>query len=533
MRLSLLNISNHLKIDVFSDQIEKGKTYNISLDKLRKDLHLTENKIRKYTPYVNAGSISSALFNKVIANKEKVASLQVKQGNIRGKIKELEKERDENIPKGIIKGLEVIALQHVLCKSEISVSVKSDISSKIAAIFEGAKSYQVMYDLRKTIEGSNNGTSVLHKLVYEDVDVPSCHRILIAINKNVQRAYQRNPNQIKFIHMVYSDIDDTIKGSLNDRASHVKGFYPSAMEFIKEFALKNKKNSNNEGLNQEPEVSLTFLSARPKSQSKRWNKTLSRKFPKGTKFYGLYGSSSSFMQGVQYYCLKFLASLGKRVPSKWLKKVIHDISMSKERNTFISFAIDKKQNIDRDLLLRPEVRPLMIGDCGEGDLIFLLVKMMGIPSPIKDDRIPEEYRGTGKWDGKEEEPGNPVNRPLSLAFAHAISSDTEYVVRPDPTNREAYLRDLQTYVFDNYVDNALYCLQQKKLDREAAERVVKVSKEWIKPELSKMEKIFKGLGIANILEITEEQLNRFPPDIKYRLKLIRSIVSFDLYISSL
>lgn len=202
---------------------------------------------------------------------------------VKSAIRYLEKKREEKIPSGVLKGLEVIKLQQELRNSQLHSSAKQMIYQRIAEKFESAASYEEMYDLRETVDGSSVGSSQLHKLVYDDVDVDRCHRIIRAINENVTKAYHANPEQIKFNYMVYSDIDDTIKGSLNDRHSNIDGFYPSALEFYKQLGCADPiPKSTQEGGRQTPistQVKLSFLSARPKAQSPLWNQMMRKQLP--------------------------------------------------------------------------------------------------------------------------------------------------------------------------------------------------------------------------------------------------------------
>ena len=103
----------------------------------------------------------------------------------------------------------------------------------------------------------------------------------------------------------------------------------------------------------------------------------------------------------------------------------------------------------------------------------MLAKNADSPSPIKDDRIPpdtEHELTKGK---------------LALSFSHAISSPMDYgSIRPDPKWREDYLNELGSFVFENYVDNARYCLEKEILTKEEAEKVVKQAEAWLQNEKS-------------------------------------------------
>lgn len=476
---------------------------------------------------------------------------------IRLAIEYLKSLRETHISTGVQKGMEILKLQDRLVKEKLNVEQRNQICDQIASIFESAKSYQVMYELRETIDNLHTGTSQLHKLVYEDVDVKSCHRILKAINENVKTGFKDDPQQIKFTYMIYSDIDDTIKGSLNDRQSSIKGFYPGALEFYKQIGLAKptleKDSSNKELVSKmsktekeadsssrsdrvevsasENQVKMTFLSARPQAASNLWNKKMKGELPVETPFFSLYGSTESILKGVRYYVSKkivdFIANLADRLLGGSMRERVKSVCRSSEANTFIAFALDKRKNIDRDLLLRPEVRPIMVGDCGEGDLIFLLMKNSGVPSPMHDERIPEEYVGEGRWQESESLPGNPTNKPLFLSFAHAFSSPTDYQVRPDPKYQNEYSQ-LNTRIFSNYVDNALYCLEKKVFDRNAADKVVNDAKKWIDQNKKGIDQMLKKEGVSlNEAMNNEKIFNQLSPSLKYRVKLIASIHRYD------
>lgn len=530
-----------------------AEAYIQAISDLERERSIKSGKLNKKVNPVMGGECLSLSSNKISDSGQNVLSMKGQQTEgsnelqiLESAIRDLQERYHSQCSSGVRKGIEIIHFQHALTKGGLSPEEKGAICEKIARIFEGAESYLEMYDLRETIDSLSLGTSSLHKLVYVDVDVDTCHRILKSINQNVQKAYAENPAQIKFKYMIYSDIDDTIKGSLNDRGSAVEGFYPSAMEFYKQFALTNpndklqtEKSAESDAKASEPDfqnVGLTFLSARPKAKSNMWNKKLKGKLPDGTKFFGLYGSTSAFVEGVKHYIIKLIVSLAEKILPEFLRKRVIDICNSSEAQTYISFALDKRQNMDRDLVLRPEVRPIMIGDCGEGDLIFLLMKNSGVPIPLDDERIPEEYRYDEKWNDRanppdQNSPVNPTNRPLFQGFAHAISSPTSYDVRPDPQYRDEYL-SLNTSVFDNYVDNTLYCLQQGIFDLKTADKIVEESRAWIKKNEHAIESMKKKRSIQ-IDRISGTEIEGLPAAVKYRVKLLRSLNAYDEYVRNL
>lgn len=229
--------------------------------------------------------------------------------------------------------------------------------------------------------------------------------------------------------------------------------------------------------------------------------------------------------------IDFISELADLLLKGDSKERVKEICSSLEAKTFISFALDKRQNIDRDLLLRPEVRPIMIGHCGEGDLIFLLMKNSGFPPPLEDERIPAEYAGETRWEGNSDAPGNPANRPLFLGFAHAISSPTDYRVRPDPSGVESHAQ-LKTQVFSNYVDNALYCFKQGVFDRKASDTVVNASRKWLQDHQQEIDRM---LQMSNLTRDSLKQeglaISELPPALQYRIKLLRSVAAYDYYVA--
>ena len=417
---------------------------------------------------------------------------------------------------------EVLHLQKSLSKFWVSERKREEIGQKVAEIFENVSSYEEMCTLRERIEGSHTGTSLLHRLVYRDVNPQASQRILRAINANVNRAYLENPAQIKFSYMVYSDIDDTIKGTLNDLKSGVSGYYPSVFEFY------NEVSQADQDLPTAKKVHLTFLSARPDIVSNFWNLLLRRNLPNEVKFYSLYGSLSAFLNEVKRRIINFVAVIAIKVlPNKLASKIKESREASETRN-FISIALDKRQNIDRDLLLRPEVRPIMVGDCGEGDLIFLLMKNSGVPIPVDDERIPEEYVGEEKWTGSLDTPGNPTHKPLFLGFAHALSSHSGYEgIKLHPDYHEEYLQEFNTLLFSNYVETTLHCVEKGIINKAAADQIVEKAREWKESQMDTINQLLldRNIDLANALQ--EETLKTLPANLRYRLKLIRSIEAYD------
>lgn len=538
-------------------QIQIAKIFDLAIKDLQKQEIGFTNLLQK-KPHHFFWQKMRGVETSHTAKKNKANSIIMhKKREVQLAIQHLKELRQAQILPGVQKGMELLKLQEILAIGNLSPAQRKHVCDEIAARFESTQSYQEMYDLRVTVDHIQAGTSQLHKLVYDDVDVETCHRILKAINENVKQGFKDNPQQIKFNYMIYSDIDDTIKGSLNDRQSNIGGFYPGALEFYKQMGLAKPQQEGNSSKTEEgPEkgkgvaassqknqteaaesgtqVKLTFLSARPKIASDLWNVGMKKELPADTHFFSLYGSTPSILKGVKYYVSKkivdFVSSLADWVLGPHAKERVKSICRSSEANTFISFALEKRKNIDRDLLLRPETRPIMVGDCGEGDLIFLLMKNSGVPSPQSDDRIPAEYIGEERWHDSLSSPGNPTNKPLFLGFAHAISSPTDYEVRPDPKYQDDYSR-LNTQIFSNYVDNALHCFEKGVFDRNAADKVVNEAKNWIKNHQKEIDLMLKkeGITLAEALS-NEEVLNRLSPALKYRIKLMASINQYDKYV---
>lgn len=136
---------------------------------------------------------------------------------------------------GVRKSVEVQKLQDLLRK-HLSETKRREVCHHIAEIFESCSSYQEMHDLREAIECLALGQSPLFQLVYKDVDTQTSHRILRAINQNFKKAYLENPSQVQFHYRIYSDIDDTIQPSHNDKKVHISGFYPSVFAFSKQLS---------------------------------------------------------------------------------------------------------------------------------------------------------------------------------------------------------------------------------------------------------------------------------------------------------
>ena len=375
------------------------------------------------------------------------------------------------------KGKRVLELQTALRAWKMCGRSKSQVQEEIVELFEGLESYQELCDIRESIDAGVTGSSRFHELVYSDLNVANCHRVIIAINEKVRSAYQENPDQIAFAYMIYSDIDDTIRPSLNDKNSGVKGFYPSAIEFYRALG---------EALSPEgfPNVRLTFLSARLNEGRSCWSRGLKRILPEDLSFFALYGRAKPFAKGIQHYSWgKITGAFAKKLPKGEIQSAIQRYVDGKASDTLTSFALDKRRNIDRNLLLFPEVRPIMIGDSGEGDLIFLLSKNMGLRSPINDKRIPEVYKGDNWGDRPLDGPGNPTDKPLFKGFVHLISSPFTYRVSPDPTRwRDEFERETNTHVLDNYVDGVLIALKEGMLTVKAADKVVQASRDWLEAE---------------------------------------------------
>lgn len=512
------------------------------LAQLKKQEVAAESRVRLYTPDQTPGWCARAarLISKILAPLETKATAETKLEGIQKKLEEANVLLGQ-IPAGVRSGVRVLELQEQLANKKLGSQERKEIYGEIVEIFTKA-TYAESNLLRKTVNGTGTGTSRLHKLIFDDVDVATSHKIIRAINKSALAAYKENPNSVKFSYKVFSDIDDTINGSLNDRGTKVHGFYPGVMAFYSELAkLGEKEGGEKEGAVKESEIALTLLSARPKVYQDRWNKGLTRKLPKGTKFHSLYGSTPAIIEGIKHYAQKIFALLAIPLVSVKYGKTIRQWCKKRESQAVTSFAIEKRTNIDRELMIWPEMRGIMVGDCGEGDAMTMIDKMNGQRASQTDVRIPEEYRGTEKWEGDPNSPGNPANRPLFLSFAHAISSasDADYGLnnaRPSPANREEFFRDNKTYMFDNYVDTALHCLEKGFFDRDAADVVVRDCEQWLKKEEKTINEMFSNHDITKRSDLDSWEDNEIAgllPNVQYRFKLIRSISKYESYVNSL
>src|SRR5262249_370150 len=149
--------------------------------------------------------------------------------------------------------------------------------------------------------------------------IESGHKIIRAINENVQATYKTNPEKIKYSYMIYSDIDDTIKASLNDRQSKTGDFYPGALDFYKGVGAQ-------KGAEEIPQAKVTFLSARPDVGRKVWDKDMKRKLPHDMKFHALYGSLEAFGGGIVYYVfIQFIQAIASVLPEGFLKQRLNEI----------------------------------------------------------------------------------------------------------------------------------------------------------------------------------------------------------------
>lgn len=424
--------------------------------------------------------------------------------------------------RGVLAGMDILELQKKLSGKGLSLDERKQISDQIAETFENEEDYAQMLKMRETIDNGEIGTSLLHQLVFKDLQVEYGHRVIRAINDRANESYDLDPTSIQFYNQVYSDVDDTIKGSLKDMPSRVKGFYPSVLQFFREV-------TNAQQSEEMPKVRFTLLSARPDAGEKIWNKGMRKKLPQDINFFALYGSTPSFKKGIGYYLIskpkKFIA---KRLPDwSWLEGIkdrLLSSSDNKEIVTYSSFAQDKRKNIDRDLLLRPEARPIMTGDCGEGDMIFLLAKNCGAPSIFGDERIPEEYETKwrdgyaerlkdyleelpdseaidliGRTEDEEEQagreyiqakkqlraealqrPGNYPDKPLWGGFGNYFSTPSDFGdARPNPIYAIQYKSELNVNISRNYVDAGVLAHQAGLIDDAALERIVEDSRKWL------------------------------------------------------
>ncbi len=455
----------------------------------------------------------------------------------------LQDKYDELFPEGMAKAVEVLELQQKLGRW-ISSAQRKEICVKIAEIFESCSTYEAMCDLRETIEKAPSGISPLFKLVYQDVDENTSHKILRAINQKFKTAYLEDPKKIQFHYRIYSDIDDTIKPALNDLKVKISGLYPSAMEFYRQ--LSHSVPDKNSSKERPKNVRITFLSGRLDLAAKMWDKRLNKKTPKDLKFFTLFGSTKAYFPAMKFYTAKFFMKILDRFPAGPLRQYLKRFVQSLEIDTYLALAIEKRHNIDRDLLLRPEALPIMIGDSGEADLLFTLIKNSGVPTPFEDKRIPEEYRPYIAWKDMDEKSriGNLSNKPLFLGLTHSITSRTQYSgASPDPKFRKEYAEELNAVIFDNYVDNAILCLQRKLIDKDAASQIVAESRKWVVEQQNQIRAMMKKYGSpidakTDLFDIDPAVLTsllaqeKVSPALKYRLKVILSIKRYDEFISS-
>ena len=429
----------------------------------------------------------------------------------------------------------VLDLQQRLVQLPAEHAERKQLCQQIADEFTRLEgNYSEMFSLRQAIDAAGGaGMSQLFKLVYEDVDNETSHSILRSINSCFEKEEAKpGHGAIRFYTQIYTDVDDTLKPTLNDRQVGIEQpFYPGALELYQQLSR-----SEQAGGQDGAPLKVTVLSARPDALRNQWTRGLVQQFPPRSEIFCLFGSMEAAGKAIKHYAFvkAIVLSIANNLPEcalkTWLLEEVFDAS---EFDTYLSFAAEKRQSIDRDLLLRPEARGMMVGDTGEGDLLFVLMKQMGSEG-LEDSRIPPEYRGVDKHPAI-----NVVQKPLGLSFAHAISSRSGSEYRNTPNVSLECRRDYEkqgTCIIDNFVDAALQCLQKGYLKQEEADTVVAEARKWLQGEEVGIRKALrKELGleedIARFKRMSNEefhpQLEQLSPFLQYRLKLMRSIERYD------
>lgn len=367
--------------------------------------------------------------------------------------------------------------------------------------FEG--NYKEMLALRKEIdEAELIGKSKLFKLIYEDCDVETGYAIISLIHRCYEQEKLKG-SAIPRIVRLYTDVDDTMKPTLNDKQVNIKEvFYPGAILF---YTLLSQSISSNF------EICMTILSARPAFAEALLKRGIKHDFPEYSRIACLFGSSEGAGKAVNHYAI---GPLKKAIDSE-----AFDAS---QKDTYQAFARDKRQNIERDLLLWPEAEGMMIGDTGEGDVLFM-EEMQKAQSVLNDGRIPQGL----------------APPKLKLGFAHAISSRSDGEYGPGfkhRADREA-LKENSIFIMDNFVDAALECGSQNLLSHHQVDLVAREVQNWIVQEnegiLAALKNKSDNHGIHHRINdfsidaMNDAQFNKesevLSPYLQYRLRAIRSL----------
>lgn len=388
---------------------------------------------------------------------------------------------------------------------KISPSEQLYLENEVVRLFE-TSSYDESKAMRLMLDNKKGQTSQLFQLVYDHVSPEASQRILLAINQRAQEAYENNKGDFQFFYSIYSDLDDTIMPTLNDRDTQAQGkngLYPGASELFE--GLLGESSSHKMG------TRFTALSARPEQMKRLSDFLLSKKLG-GIPFHSLYGTGEASLKAIKHYSMGKLAAKTKSEGGKTFAK-------NTGSEAYSAFAIDKRRNMDRDLLLWPEAIPFMLGDSGEGDFMCMLMKCNGQPTPelLEDPRIPEELKVGDKPWGKErkEEPVNRCDRPLKLFLVHQLTSleksaQTSYSSIPNPNeiNSGKLSETHNVHLFRNYVDLAEILFNNKILSETPFQAVIEAAKNWL--DKDKMTK-----------------LSPTSPALSYRQELIESILRIE------
>lgn len=355
----------------------------------------------------------------------------------------------------ISRGERALMLQRTLQRCDkTDTPLRGLLEDQIATLFQ-TDNYEDNLSLRETINSTPGHHSNLFKLVYEELSEKPREKILTAIRMHA--AIAKTEGELTSFYSVYTDVDDTMVGSLNDKATNAAasdGFFPGALEFHK--VMNSAEDGINRGNSRWVESSaakLTLLSARPRQARNFSDGHMEKRLPPELPFFALYGSGHGILQGARYYTEGKLAhKLAPYSPSERAKEMLTGHAAKLEKAAYGTFAEEKEANLVQDLQLWPEMQPIMIGDSGEGD--GRLLELM------------EQRRQS-----------DPAIPPVK-GFIHVLSSkpDEAYSqVSPYPYQEKS---DDTTRYFRNYGDMALYALQDGLISPEGARIVYTALRRW-------------------------------------------------------
>lgn len=481
--------------DVFNGALEKRDEKKASLTEKKERLDQRKARFESSTsnnPLIRtANNLASAVLSKKINVLEKSVEAIQRERAI---LSELADDRS-----GLKESIEILHLQKKMKEKSLSNAKKNEISREIADVFVNAKDHEKMSRIREAVDAEGKHSSNLFDLVYNQLNVADCHRIISAINEAAEKAYVNDPGSFHFVYKIYTDVDDTLKGTLNDRESKVTGFYPGVMNLLRTISEKEAGSSASK---------ITLLSARPKALRSPSNKMMEHAFPKEIEFFSLYGSGKAATKAIKHYTYGKKAKnfTENRSDAKRGNLRLKKSAKKSETRTYTSFAGDKRANIDRDLLLRPEVRPIMIGDSGEGDLMFLQQKNSGEGATIDDPRIPPEYKERAYDEQERGSPVNYPNKPVFLGFIHDLHNHSSDSIRPNPADPQAGYEEKNIHIFNNYVDVARACnrveIGEEKflISHDELNKILAEAQEWIDSNPPSSVDDPNG-GVANVREI--------------------------------